>query len=143
MSLTALSLLHFPIFTPYKFPNCFQIFLKVASNPHDGELLRNFDASSAHGAAPPVAEEFAHVTGRVRSASESSGLRFMFSSKKKRVGSLEGEEVENNEDVEAMIRDEDKEVREREEAEGARLREEEAEKDNEGETFVEIRVLNP
>ncbi len=51
----------------------------------------------------------AHVTGRVRSASESSGLRHLFSSKKKKVAAA-ADNDDNDEDVNAMIRDGDKEV---------------------------------
>lgn len=50
-----------------------EIFLKVASNVNDGEIVRNKDDAAGYG----------HVTNRVRSASESSGLRHLFSNKKK------------------------------------------------------------
>ncbi len=92
-----------------------EIFLKVASNAIEGagagEIIRNFDCAGA--------EEFANVTNRVRSASESSGLRHFFSTKKKqlqKVGVGGGGHEKEEEDEEAaaaerevadIIRDED------------------------------------
>ena len=52
-----------------------EIFLKVASNVNDGEIVRNKEDGKSYG----------HVTNRVRSASESSGLRHLFNNKKKAV----------------------------------------------------------
>lgn len=46
--------------------------MKVASNVNDGEIKRNFDEV-----------DNSNVANRVRSASESSGLRHLFSNKKK------------------------------------------------------------
>ena len=59
----------------------------MASNPHDGDMGRRFDDGS----------QSEPVTNRVRSASESSGLRHLFSKKKAAMateeGGEEGEEI--------------------------------------------------
>ena len=55
--------------------------MKVASNAADGEIVRHFDPADPAA----LAEDFANVTNRVRSASESSGLRHLFSNAKKKV----------------------------------------------------------
>eukprot|EP00094_Tigriopus_californicus_P002639 TCALIF_02551-PA protein Name:"Similar to Abca7 ATP-binding cassette sub-family A member 7 (Rattus norvegicus)" AED:0.06 eAED:0.06 QI:3223/1/1/1/0.88/0.92/28/283/1389 len=51
-----------------------EIFLKVASNGNDGEIVRHLDENST---------DVGMVANRVRSASESSGIRHFFSNKKK------------------------------------------------------------
>lgn len=61
-----------------------EIFLKVASNPHDGDINRR-------GVDPEA--EFTHVANRVRSASECSGLRHHFGLKKRSISYETPEEL--------------------------------------------------